>query len=171
MKVHNCNHKNPIVFLKIQHSIWKSSYQGTPDFTFHHSPRLWKIHCSLNCRINFQRKITTKTRIYIFIVFDRLIEFLLRFRVKRETHLSNLLHISSNTCCPGIASTDFDLSSAKRCFATSTHCLSIPGSVRFKLRSNESTTKARSSIGRDTAPSIISFLFIPLPVYQHIEIL
>ena len=84
--------------------------------------------------------------------------------MKGKAHFSNLSHTFLKTSSPGIAATRPDLSSSRRRFASLAHCLSISDSGWFRLRNSESTTRARSSTGSDTASSISCFVFMFIPL-------
>ena len=114
--------------------------------------------------MNFQSEVISQSWLNVFVITYCLIEFFFRFWMKGKVHFSNLFHAFLKTSFPGIAFTRPDLSSSRRPLASLAHILSISDSGWFRLRNSESTTRALSSTGSDTASSISCFVFMYSPL-------
>lgn len=156
--MHYCKDEYPIMLNAINNTVREAIYKTTPNIFFDRRPSSWVVNNVLNAVKYLYREIVTKSPFTLLVIINRLVELYFRFVVKREDHFLNRPWIFANTTFPGTGFTLPVRNSDSLRLAIFTHSASISADGGLSVRSSESTTMTLSSMGRDSASCIISFI-------------
>ena len=159
--MHDGSEQNILTLVAVNDTKRKPMHQTSPDLSINRGPRKRVSHDVVDCRHYFVIEVRAESRLARFIVCNGLKKFSLRIRMKLVFHRrGKRARSSAKTSSPGIGSTAPDLTSSRRCRDTAIHCASISGTGVLSERSNESTSRSRSSTGSILASSIMSVVLI-----------